>query len=453
MRGTIRQRLTISVVAVTAVMLTLLVLGFNLSLRSSLDGDVDRLLEARAQAALQSIDTENGKIEVNEGADDGAEDALVWVFADGRTVEKPQVGSKLDAVAESLASEGEGEVDDPDSDTRLFALPIVEEGNRIGTVVSGLSLEPYERTADRATVASVILALIMIVLITITTRMVVSRALKPVATMTEEAANWSEHDLDRRFNEGAPNDELTRLAATFDTMLDRMAYMVRHERNFSAELSHELRTPLAAIAAEAEITLRKERGSLEYRQSLQRISERSVELTRILETLLDVSRSEGGSASGESADANAVIREAIDASRPLAEGYGVSLEARQAQEGHSVQVGPETLRRIFAPILENALTYATSSALVEVSQANRTVEVTVTDDGPGFEEEELDVAFEAGQRGSAERNASAPAGTGLGLALARRLARANGGDVTIGPTNGVGGTVIISLPESLDQAA
>ena len=92
MRGTIRQRLTISVVAVTAVMLTLLVLGFNLSLRSSLDGDVDRLLEARAQAALQSIDTENGKIEVNEGADDGAEDALVWVFADGRTVEKPAIG-------------------------------------------------------------------------------------------------------------------------------------------------------------------------------------------------------------------------------------------------------------------------------------------------------------------------------------------------------------------------
>lgn len=453
MRGTIRQRLTISVIAVTAVMLTLLVLGFNLSLRSSLDGDVDRLLEARAQAALQSIGTENGKIEVNEGADDGAEDALVWVFANGRTVEKPQVGGKLDGVAASLASKGEGEVDDPVSDTRLYALPILEEGNRIGTVVTGLSLEPYERTADRATVASVVLALIMIVLITITTRMVVSRALKPVATMTEEAANWSEHDLDRRFNEGAPNDELTRLAATFDTMLDRMAYMVRHERNFSAELSHELRTPLAAISAEAEITLRKVRDSAEYRESLQRISERSVELTRILETLLDVSRSEGGSASGESADADAVIREAIDASQALADGYGVSLEAREVHETHRVQVGPETLRRIFAPVLENALTYATSKALIEVSQSNRIVGVTVTDDGPGFKDDELDVAFEAGKRGSAERNTLAPAGTGLGLALARRLARANGGDVTIGPTAGDGGTVIISLPASLDQAA
>ena len=453
MKGTIRQRLTVSVVAATAVMLTLLVLGFNLSLRSSLDGDVDRLLEARAQAALQSIDNEDGKIEVNEGADDGAQDALVWVYADGKVVEHPQVGGKLDAVAASLADRGEGEVDDPASDTRLYALPIIEGGKRIGTVVSGLSLEPYERTADRAAIASVVLALIMIVLITITTRMVVSRALKPVATMTEEAANWSEHDLDRRFNEGTPNDELTRLAATFDTMLDRMAFMVQHERNFSAELSHELRTPLAAISAEAEIALRKERGSIEYRESLRRISERSVELTRILETLLDVSRSEGGSTTGESADAGAVIREAIDGSSLLAEGYGIEVEAKDSGSTYRVQVGTETLRRIFAPVLENALTYASSKATVEVSKSNRVIEVTVADDGPGFEPEELEVAFEAGQRGSAPRNPSAPTGTGLGLALARRLARANGGDVTIAhPAAGSGGVVTVSLPEGLDQA-
>ena len=147
-----------------------------------------------------------------------------------------------------------------------------------------VSLEPYERTADRAAFASVVLALIMLVLITITTRLVVGRALKPVSEMTEEAAKWSEHDLDRRFNEGEPTDELTRLAATFDTMLDRMATW-SGTRNFSAELSHELRTPLSAISAEAEIALTKDRDAAEYRESLERIAERSTELTKILETL------------------------------------------------------------------------------------------------------------------------------------------------------------------------
>ncbi|HNG56978.1 MAG TPA: histidine kinase dimerization/phospho-acceptor domain-containing protein, partial [Solirubrobacterales bacterium] len=292
MKGTIRQRLTFSVVCVTAVMLALLVVGFNLSLRASLDGDVDRLLHARAQATLDNIDLENGKLEVSEGSDDGAEDALVWIYDDRKPLESPQVASQLDRVAASLAAEGSGERDDSDSDTRLFARPVVQNGRVVGTVVTGVSLEPYERTADRAAFASVVLALIMLVLITITTRLVVGRALKPVSEMTEEAAKWSEHDLDRRFNEGEPTDELTRLAATFDTMLDRMAYMVRHERNFSAELSHELRTPLSAISAEAEIALTKDRDAAEYRESLERIAERSTELTKILETLLDVARSE-----------------------------------------------------------------------------------------------------------------------------------------------------------------
>ena len=449
MKGTIRQRLTVSVVAVTAVMLALLVLGFNLSLGSSLDGDVDRLLEARAQAALESVDTEDGKLEVNEGADEGAEDALVWVFAEGKAVEHPQVGSKLDSEAASLAAKGEGKV--AVDDNRLYAVPVVEEGTMVGTIVTGISLEPYERTADRAAIASVVLALIMIVLITITTRMVVSRALKPVATMTEEAANWSENDLDRRFNEGTPNDELTRLAATFDTMLDRMAFMVRHERNFSAEMSHELRTPLSAIAAEAEIALRKDREPGEYRDALERISERSVELTRILETLLDVSRSEGGSTNDESVDVERVVGLAIEGSAALASGYGIEVTGPGNLGPMRAQVGPETFQRIFAPILENALTYGESTVSVGVVRSNRRIDVTVSDDGPGFGPIEAETAFEPGHRGTARRNDAAPTGTGLGLALARRLARANGGDVTIEAPDGEGARVTFSLPEALDQ--
>jgi len=453
MRGTLRQRLTISVVAVTAVMLALLVLGFNLALRSSLSGDADRLLQARAQAALESVDVEGDKLDVNEGSDDGAPDALVWVFAGDKSVEHPQVGGKLDGLAASLAKSGGREIDDEATDTRLYALPVVNDGTRVGTVVSGISMEPYERTANRSAIASVILGLIMIVLIGLTTRMVVNRALKPVATMTAEAAEWSEHDLDRRFNEGVPNDELSRLAATFDTMLDRMAFMVRHERNFSAELSHELRTPLSAIAAEAEIALRREREPGEYRDSLQRISDRSVELTRILETLLDVARSEGGASSGESAAVGPEVERAVSAAASLAEGYGVGVGPLDIDEGLVTQIGPETFQRILAPILENGLTYARSEVSITATAVDRSVRVTVSDDGPGFSAGEADDVFEPGRRGSAERNDASPPGTGLGLPLSRRLARANGGDVLIDGGNGHRpGRVHILLPGALDQS-
>lgn len=446
MKGTIRQRLTFAVVGATALMLALLVLGFNISLRSSLDGDVDRLLEARAQATLDNIDLEGGRLNVREGADDGAEDALVWVFAGNRTLESPQIAGHLDQIARSLADQGGGETDDPDSDIRLLARPVIQDGRKVGTVVTGISLEPYERTADRATVASIILAIVMLILMTITTRLVVDRALKPVSQMTEEAADWSEHDLDRRFNEGEPNDELTALAATFDTMLDRMAFMVRHERNFSAEISHELRTPLAAIAAEAELALSKDRDPDAYRESIQRISDRAKDLTRILETLLDVARAEGSQEVGESADLAQSLETAIAPVGAVADRYGVTVNRAPELEGVRIQMAPQTFQRMIAPILENAITYASTSVTISADKSNpRTVEIVVTDDGPGFSNTDLAAAFEPGHSGSAIRNELAPAGTGLGLALSRRLARANGGDVAVAEA-AVGAEVRLELP-------
>ncbi len=92
------------------------------------------------------------------------------------------------------------------------------------------------------------LALVVMLAVALAARWLISRALRPVLTMTRQAAAWSEHDLDRRFALGPAHDELTQLAATLDELLERLATSLRHEQRLSAELSHELRTPLAASA-------------------------------------------------------------------------------------------------------------------------------------------------------------------------------------------------------------
>ena len=89
-----------------------------------------------------------------------------------------------------------------------------------------------------------------------------------------------------RFNVGEPYDELTQLAATFDDMLARLASSLRHEQLLSAELSHELRTPLAAIATEAELALRRERGAEEYRRGSESDCVEGVPDAGTLETLM-----------------------------------------------------------------------------------------------------------------------------------------------------------------------
>ena len=161
----------------------------------------------------------------------------------------------MQALANGLVGGATTYTDDPTTDTRLYATPIKRAGQRVGTVVAALSLEPYERSASRTLVASLIFAGATLMLIIAVAVWIVRRALRPVDRMTAEAATWSESDLDHRFNVGEPHDELTRLASTFDHMLDRLASSLRREQRFSAELSHELRTPLAAISAEAELAL------------------------------------------------------------------------------------------------------------------------------------------------------------------------------------------------------
>ena len=88
---------------------------------------------------------------------------------------------------------------------------------------------------SRAFLASLIFAAVVLVLMALTVRWVIGRALRPVAQMTADAEAWTEHDLDHRFAAGEPHDELTQLAATFDRMLARLAASLRREQLFSAE--------------------------------------------------------------------------------------------------------------------------------------------------------------------------------------------------------------------------
>ena len=120
-------------------------------------------------------------------------------------------------------------------------------------MIAGVSLAPYEQRTERTAGAlSAALAALLFVVVMLVARSLLSHALRPVDAMTREGARGEPQESDRRFDLGPPHDELTQLAATLDSLLDRLAASLRHERLFSAELSHELRTPLARILAQSE---------------------------------------------------------------------------------------------------------------------------------------------------------------------------------------------------------
>ena len=198
--------------------------------------------------------------------------------------------------------------------------------------------------------------------------------------MTAEAADWSEHDLDHRFNAGEPHDELTQLAATFDRMLARLAASLRREQRFSAELSHELRTPLAAIVAEAELALRRERTAP---MTTARPSRRSPIAQSAGAHPGDADRPPAPSRSSDVARGRRSVAERDRVLRRACRGDGGSTSRWTSPGSRFAWARSRRRGTRSAPVLENACRYARSRASVEVSATNGTVEFTVTDDGPG----------------------------------------------------------------------
>jgi two-component system OmpR family sensor kinase len=439
----LRTRLTVLVTLAAAVTLVALTAGFNLLLRSNLDADANRVLQARTSAALGEVTTHAGRLEVKEIPDRGVPDSPVWIYSGGHAVERPPGPASLQRLADSLAGGPRTRAEDSSSDVRLLAVPVEQGTSRVGTVISAISLEPYEHSASRALTASLLFAGAALLLVVIVTRLVVTRALRPVARMTAEAADWSEHDLDHRFNVGEPHDELTQLAATFDSMLARLASALRHEQLLSAELSHELRTPLAAVVTEAELALRRNRVDDEYRAALREIAARASQMEATLETLMAAARAESLEGRGTSS-ARLVGERAIASCERLATDSGVDLRLSAPDDYLRVDVDAETAERIISPLVENGCRYGRSRVEVAIRPRGDAAEFAVNDDGPGVGAGETERVFEAGFRGSASSSTDHP-GAGLGLALARRLARAVGGDVEA-VENGSGASFRARIP-------
>jgi signal transduction histidine kinase len=267
-------------------------------------------------------------------------------------------------------------------------------------------------------------------------------ALAPVAEMTTKAAAWGEHDLSRRFYAGEPHDELTRLAATFDELLERLAQSLRREQRFTAEMSHELRTPLAKIVAEAELTAGRDRQAEDYRAALRSIGVAGEQLGGALDALLAAARTETAG-TPSAIDARRVAERAADAQRAVAERHGVAVEVGGAAARVRVGSEPELIERALAPIIENAVRHAERIVRIRVDQQEGQLLFVVSDDGPGVGQNMREQIFEPGVTGTN----GAGSGAGLGLPLARRLARAAGGDVRCDDsTTGASFTVRFPIP-------
>ncbi|GLX02340.1 HAMP domain-containing sensor histidine kinase [Microtetraspora sp. NBRC 16547] len=425
--GTLRGRLALLALVTTAVWVGLLTGAFNLVLSARLGDQADDLLRTRAAAVAATLETRpDGGIVVHEPPDDRALDTGVWIYQGNRAIERPKAPRRLQRQADRLAEHGEifAESRGPDA-SRLYALPVLAQpghGRQIGTVVASVSLDPYHSTARTALAGSAVFGLLLLGVVYLITRGIVGRALRPVAEMSAQAARWSERGAAERFGVADRPDELASLAANLDELLDRLAAVLRHEQQQSAELSHELRTPLARIVAETDWLTARPRDATERRASHVTIASAAATMQRICETLLSEARTRSAPVPGRCA----LLDLADDLARRCAEEHPQAAQVVVRGSAATAGVAATVAERILAPLLDNARRYAVRTITIECAQVPGGVEVAVADDGPGVPAGVGSAVFDPGRRADP---ADGHDGAGLGLALARRLARAAGGDI------------------------
>jgi two-component system, OmpR family, heavy metal sensor histidine kinase CusS len=274
------------------------------------------------------------------------------------------------------------------------------------------------------------------------------RALAPVDGMIDTVRQITADRLDRRVSVANPDDELGRLAATFNAMIARLERTFDEIRRFTADAAHELRTPLSVLRSEAEVVLRADRSPGQYRRTLENQVEEIDRLSRLADQLLFLCREEGRRTGDSAAPVrlDRLLGDLADDLQPAAEEKGLSLETA-AFEPCVVNGDVEGLRRLFLNLLDNALKYTPAGGTVrlELNAGPDRCQAVVADTGIGIAAEHLEHLFERFYR--VETSRTAP-GFGLGLAICRAIADSHGGRIHVSSAPGAGTRFEVRLPAS-----
>ncbi len=276
---------------------------------------------------------------------------------------------------------------------------------------------------------------------------IATRTLRPIGTMSASAEKISASDLSQRIDLDSVPSELRNLAATLNDAFGRLELAFERQARFTADVSHELRTPLSVIRSQIEVALRRERGSDEYRRTLEACMRSTRRMSRIVEQMLAFARADSSpdGAAHDDVALETIVRDTTEEAGATANAAGV--EVRCTLQPIRVRGDATQLAEVFSNLIANAIRYNKSGGHVDVtlSQMNGSAVVTVTDDGAGIPQEALPFVFDRFFQVDPARSRKS-GGAGLGLALAQRIVRAHGGELAVASRFGVGSTFTVTLP-------
>ncbi len=283
---------------------------------------------------------------------------------------------------------------------------------------------------------------------------VAGQALQPVEEMAQRARKISAERLNQRLTIQNPTDELGNLGLAFNETLARLEKSFEQLRRFTADASHELRTPLTAIRSVGEVALQNSGDSVYYRDIIGSMLEEANRLTRLVESLLTISRADAGQIQLERELIN--VLDLVQESAALLEVLAEEKQQTITIEGDaaiSIAADRLILRQVFINLIDNAVKYSPAGGLIEVrvkSVADE-AQIEIRDNGPGIASDHAEKVFQRFYRIDKARTHS-EGGAGLGLSIVEWSVSAHGGRIELDSIPGVGCNFRLHFPYAKQES-
>jgi two-component system OmpR family sensor kinase len=366
----------------------------------------------------------------------------LWPFAENRVVQPPSAPFPK---RETLAIYNVA----PDLRLRVYSVPFHLPDHHKDWMIRLMRI--HEPTGDALGALRVIIVValpIVVALLVIGGYVITRRWLMPLDRMTAEAKHITADDLSHRLPVVNSHDELGRLATVFNVTLDRLQSSFDALDRFVADASHELRTPLTTLRSVGEVGLRRGRTEEEYREIIGSMLEEARRLQLLIQRLLELASAEGGASIGH----RSPVRIDEYAAACVSE-IGILAEYKQQQitltgSPCTVVTDPVLFRQALQNLLDNAIKYSPDNSTIRVAirEESETVEVSVTDEGPGISPDSRAHLMERFFRPDRARGRNS-GGFGLGLSITKAYMRVIGGSLHYEPAQPRGSTFRLVLPK------
>ncbi|MGE0470870.1 MAG: hypothetical protein Nkreftii_004155 [Candidatus Nitrospira kreftii] len=331
---------------------------------------------------------------------------------------------------------------------RVISVPIMYRDNLLYIVQVGTSMESVGETLHRFLVLLVVAIPIALAVSLAGGWFLAGRALRPVDEITLAARRIAAGDLSQRLSMPTAQDEIGRLAATFNNMIGRLDASFRQIRQFTSDASHELRTPLTVMKGETDLILRRSRPLEDYKTVLESNLEEIDRMTRIVDELLFLSRADMGEVKMEALPValQALVEDVHRQAKLL--GHDRDIEVVLGTVMPVVVHGDDLrLRELLLNLVENAMKYSHAGGKVEIAllKDGREARLSITDHGIGIAPADHQKIFQRFFRTDVARTHTKK-GTGLGLAICAWIADLHKGRVEVQSDLGQGSTFTVVLP-------